>query len=45
MRRAQNLIKIVVINLVIIIVLGAFLEILFRAFYPEFRNQRYSKTN
>jgi hypothetical protein len=44
MGRAKNLLRIVLINLIIIIVLGAFLEILFRALYPEFRNQVYTKT-
>jgi hypothetical protein len=42
--RAKRLAKILLINLAILIVLGAFLEILFRALYPEFRNHIYSQT-
>jgi len=40
----KNLAKILLINLIILIILLAFLEILFRALYPEFKNHISTET-
>ena len=44
MGRVKTLTRILLINLLIVIALGAFLEILFRALYPEFRNHIFTET-
>jgi len=44
MGRTKNLAKILLINLLILIILFAFMEILFRAVYPEFRNHIFTET-